>query len=92
MWGAISALLTRAAEALGIETPEIPGVTDISDAMSAATGGIADQAGALGADVTGTAADLAANAAEAGDTVTGVVDQATAAAAALPDLAQVKPN
>ena len=89
MWGAISTLLTRAGEALGIEVPEIPGVTEIGDAASAATDAVAGQADAVSTDVAGAATDLATG---ASDTVTGVVEQATAAAASLPDLVQGKTN
>ena len=92
MWGAISALLTRAGEALGIEVPEIPGVTDLGDAASTATDAIASQADAVSADAAGAATDLAAGVTGAGDTVTGIVDQATTAAASLPDLIQGKTN
>jgi hypothetical protein len=85
MWGAISALLTRAGEALGIEVPELPDVTALSDTVSTATDAVTSQAGE-------TSADVAAGIAGAGDTVTGAVDQAAAAAASLPGLAQGKPS
>jgi len=71
MWKSIGALVARAGEALGIEIPEIPGITALGDTVEAASG----QAGQVITDAT----------ANVGDTVAGTADQAAGAVAALRD-------
>jgi len=45
MWKSIGALLTRAAEALGIEVPEMPDAEAVGDTVTGAVDAVSGQAG-----------------------------------------------